>query len=132
MAPRMPYVSVTLAAALIVSGCDREQAVSHKANERSDPTPSNAYCLENPMPVSSERTPEELWELYRHYAVCDYDKVLSDRALDELVARDDPAALLFKGETVRRQNPEAGLAYMRRAADLGYQPAKDLLRELER
>jgi hypothetical protein len=90
-------------------------------------TPANGYCLSDTQDFSLGMTSEALWAHYRHFLVCDYDDEKSLQYLDELVRREDPAALREKGVRLQSTNPELGLALIEESARLGYQPAQRTL-----
>jgi len=82
--------------------------------------PSDAFCLEPEILRAEPVALDAVWARWRHWAICDHDAVKAAQYLDILVARDDPNALRFKGESLRRSDPVESDRLLRRAERFGW------------
>lgn len=97
--PRIEYGAMLIAGML--AACEAPSSQSTKAQGADmaidDRTPSDTYCVQGDLSVSEDRTSEELWSLYRHYALCDYQPTVARAALEILVDRGDTEAMVELG-----------------------------------
>ena len=119
---------IVIAAGLAATGCEQRSTQRH-ANQPLEPTPEAIATAVNPAdfqclaPEALRTEPvgsEAIWARWRHWAICDYDAAKAAQYLDILVARDDPHALRFKGESLRNRDPIESNRLLRRAERFGW------------
>lgn len=95
--------TISCALALLLAGCSGEEVSSERSSAQ-PPTvleepggpglaSANHYCLYGAdLGISDLRTREDLWEIQRHYLICEGDAEAAESVLRALIARGDTDA----------------------------------------
>lgn len=111
--------------AAVSASCSEENSDT-KPRSR-DVAIADTNCLATPPTNPNSMSKTQLWESYRHYGFCDYNKKLAIHYLDKLIEMDDTDAIVEKAVIIMRENKTESNALLNRAKKMGNSRAKTIL-----